>query len=161
MTMAELSERIYAAPISEYFRDAGWLVPTVQSIHIIAIALLVGSSILVDLKLAGVTARTERASIVYQRYMPWVWSGLLVLLLTGAVMSIAEPDRVLTNWMFWIKMALVLVAFLSTLLIGIPMRREDLASDTSRWSKVAKPIGWLSLAIWIAIIVCGRWIAYV
>jgi len=161
MAMAEFSERIYATPISEYLRDAGWIVPTVQSIHIVAIALLIGSSVLLDLKLVGVLARTERSAIVYQRYMPWVWAGLLVLLLTGVVMSVAEPDRVLVNWMFWTKMTLIVVAFLSTLVIGIPMRREELTMDASTWSMIAKPLGWLSLVIWIAIIVCGRWIAYV
>lgn len=161
MSMSEFSEWLYGVPVSEYFRDAGWIVPTVQSIHIVAIAVLIGSSILLDLKLAGIVARTEQPAIVYQRYMPWVWSGLVVLLLTGAVMTIAEPDRVLTNWLFWTKMALVIVAFLSTLLMRIPMRRAELVTEGSTWSAVAKPLGWLSLAIWIAIILCGRWIAYV
>jgi hypothetical protein len=98
MSMSEFSEWLYAVPVSGYFRDAGWIVPTVQSIHIVAIAVLIGSSLLLDLQLAGIVARTEQPAAVYQRYMPWVWSGLVVLLLTGAVMTVAEPDRVLTNW---------------------------------------------------------------
>ena len=159
--MAELAEQLYAAPVSEYFRSAGWIVPTVQSIHIVAVAILIGSSILLDLKLAGVVARTERPALVYQRYMPWAWCGLVVLLLTGMVMCVAEPDRVLTNWLFWTKMALVVAAFLGTLLIRIPMRQDALTAQTSTWSLVAKPLGWLSLSMWILIILCGRWIAYV
>ena len=159
--MAEFSQWLYATPVSEYFRDAGWIVPAVQSIHIVAIAMLIGSSILLDLKLAGVVARTERPAVVYERYMPWAWGGLVVLLLTGMIMSIAEPDRVLSNWLFWTKMTLVVIGFLGTLLIRIPMRREEPMTQTPAWNLVAKPLGWLSLAIWIAIIVCGRWIAYV
>jgi len=161
MTMSEFSEWLYAVPISEYFRDAGWIVPSVQSIHIIAIAMLIGSSILLDLKLAGIVARTEQPAVVYQRYMPWVRSGLVVLLLTGMVMVIAEPDRVLSNWVFWTKMALVVVAFLGTLLMRTAMCRTELTRKTSTWNLAAKPLGWLSLAIWIVVILCGRWIAYV
>jgi hypothetical protein len=161
MSMAEFSQWLYAIPVSRYLRNAGWIVPTVQSAHIVAIAVLLGSGIVIDLKLAGLVARTESARAVFARYMPWLWGALTMLLLTGLVMVTAEPDRVLSNWVFWTKMTLVVIGFVSTLMIRSPMLRTERAPDTSGWSIAAKPVGLLSLAIWIAIILCGRWIAYV
>jgi len=161
MTMAEFSQWLYGVPVSRYLRNAGWIVPTVQSVHILAIAVLMGSGIVLDLKLAGFMAKTESSRAVFDRYMPRLWGALATLLLTGLVMLTAEPDRVLSNWVFWTKMALVAVAFFSTLMLRIPMRRDGLAAASSNWSIAARPIALLSLAIWVLIIVCGRWIAYV
>jgi hypothetical protein len=161
MSAAEFSEWLYVTPVSTYLRQAGWIVPTVQSIHIIAIAVLMGSSIVLDLKLGGVIARTDSLRVVYQRYMPWLWGALSILALTGLVMVTAEPNRDLSNWVFWTKMALVLVAFVSTFVIRRAMQRDELIAKSSPWRFAAKPLGLLSLLVWVLVILCGRWIAYV
>jgi hypothetical protein len=161
MSMAEFTQWLYAAPVSRDLRDAGWIIPTVQSMHIVSIAVLMGSGIVIDLKLAGLMAKTESLRLVFDRYMPWLCGALAMLLLTGLVLVIAEPDRVLSNWVFWTKMVLVLVAFLTVLVIRIPMRRDELTAGSSAWSTAARPLGLLSLGFWVLVILCGRWIAYV
>jgi hypothetical protein len=158
--MAAFSEWLYNTPVSQAIQGHSWIIPAIQSIHIVAIAILMGSAIVLDLKLAGLVARTESAAIVFRRYMPWLWSGLLVLLLTGLVLITGEPARELENWIFWTKMGLVLIAFLLTLIMRVPMLREDLGEQSRVWSLLVKPLGLLAIAIWILIIFCGRWIAY-
>lgn len=160
MSMASFSEWLYNTPVSQGIQSHTWIVVVVQTIHIIAIAILMGSAIVLDLKLAGFIARTETAAIVFRRYMPWLWAALLVLLCTGIVMIIGEPARELQNWVFWTKMGLVVIAFFLTLTMRIPMLREDLAEQSRIWSLLIKPLGLLAIAIWILIIFCGRWIAY-
>jgi len=160
MSLVQFSDWLYATPISSFIRDAGWIIPAAQSIHIVAIAVLMGSGIVLNLKLVGLLAKTESARAVFQRYMPWLWSALVVLLSTGVVLTTAEPNRELTNWVFWTKMVLVLIGFFSTLVIRIPMQRDELAGGASAWRFAVKPLGLLSLSIWVVIIVCGRWIAY-
>ena len=160
MSIAAFSEWLYNTHISQGIQSNTWIIPTVQSIHIIAISMLMGSAIVLDLKLAGFIARTESAAIVFRRYMPWLWAGLAILLLTGLVMIIGEPARELENWIFWTKMGLVVIAFFLTLIMRVPMLREDLGNQSRIWSLLVKPLGLLALAIWILIIFCGRWIAY-
>jgi hypothetical protein len=159
MPVSEVSAWLYATPVSTHLRDADWIVPTVQSIHIVAIAILMGSSIVLNLRLAGLMARTDSAPVVRQRYLPWLWAALAVLLMTGLVLVIAEPDRVLANWVFWTKMLLVVVAFITTVTIRVPMR-DDFAAKAGAWRIIAKPLAVLSLIMWVLVIVCGRWIAY-
>lgn len=161
MSLGAFSEWLYNTPVSQGIQNASWVIPTVQSIHIIAIAMLMGSAIVLDLKLAGLIARTESATIVFRRYMPWLWAGLAVLLLTGLVMVLGEPARALENWVFWTKMGLVVIAFFLTLVMRVPMLREDLGDQSRVWSLLVKPLGLLAIAIWVLIIICGRWIAYV
>lgn len=161
MSVSSFTEWLYNTPVSQTIQSTSWIIPTVQSIHIVSIAALIGSAIVLDLKLAGIIAREDSSVVVFRRYMPWLWWGLGILLATGMVMIVGEPERVMGNWVFWTKMALVVIAFFLTLVMRVPMLREDLATDSRVWSLLVKPLGLLAVAIWILIIFCGRWIAYV
>lgn len=147
---------LYASPLSTAIRDILWVIPTVQSIHIIAITVLFGSALVSDLRLAGVLASDEPLRGVVRRYYPWMRNALIVLLFTGLIMIIAEPDRVLVNTTFWLKMALVVTAFTLTLLLRRPLLR---AADTPA-PRLIKALAWVSIGLWCVVIICGRWIAY-
>lgn len=147
---------LYATPLSTAIRDILWVIPTVQSIHIIAITVLFGSALASNLRLAGVLASDEPLRGVVRRYYPWMRNALIVLLFTGLIMIIAEPDRVLVNTTFWLKMALVVTAFTLTLLLRRPLLR---AADTPA-PRPIKALAWVSIGLWCVVIICGRWIAY-
>ncbi|MDB5675309.1 MAG: hypothetical protein JWM65_2291 [Sphingomonas bacterium] len=161
MDTQAITNSIYESGVSTVIRDTVWVIPTVQSIHILAIATLIGSALVTDLRLAGVLAVEETPRVVATRYMKWLWAALVVLLVTGLVMLIGEPDRVLANQIFWLKMALVLVATVMTVLFRLPLLREGFSLDHAYWTRATVPLAWLSLLIWIGVIFCGRWIAYV
>ncbi|EIZ79361.1 putative membrane protein [Novosphingobium sp. Rr 2-17] len=160
MSLETFSYGLYDTPISVGIRAISWLIPMVQSIHIIAIAVLVGSALVMDLRLAGVLATDESPRTVVRRHLPWLWSALAVLLLTGLVMVTGEPYRELLNTTFWYKMGTVLFAFVLTLLFRYPILHPEFKLEHARWSLLVKPLAWVSLAAWIFVIYCGRWIAY-
>ncbi|KTB57499.1 hypothetical protein RJC98_19620 [Pseudomonas allii] len=151
---------IYASPFSTAIRDILWVIPTVQSIHIIAITVLFGSALISDLRLAGVFAREEPLRGIVRRYYPWMRNALIVLLCTGLVMIIAEPDRVLVNSTFWLKMVLVVTAFSVTWLLRRPLLRPTGAAGSDDATRSVKACAWLSIGLWCVVIICGRWIAY-
>lgn len=159
--MQAIIDWLYGTSVSASIRDIIWVVPLVQSIHILAIAVIVGSVLVTDLRIAGVVATDESPATVIRRYLPWMWSALVVLLLSGSIMVVGEPDRVLANQVFWIKMTLVLLACALTLAFRRPMLSEAFRLDHARWARLAKPLAWVSLGVWISVIICGRWIAYV
>lgn len=160
MTLHQFSNALYASPISTEIRTVTWVIPTTQSIHILAIAVVVGAAVVTDLRLAGVLATDETPRTVVKRYLPWMWSALAVLLTTGLIMTVGEPNRVLNNWVFWTKMTLVLAAFTLTLLFRMPILHPEFRLEHAVWAKLAKPMAWTSLLVWVAVIFCGRWIAY-
>ena len=160
MNMREAAAQLYRTAVSTQIREVAWVIPTVQSIHIVAIALVLGSAIVTDLRLAGVLATDETPRTVVRRHLPWMWGALLVLLATGIIMAVGEPNRVLMNNVFWLKMSLVLFAFVLTLLFRLPVLNPEFRIEHGRWAKMVKPMAWASLLIWIAVVYCGRWIAY-
>jgi hypothetical protein len=156
MDMHGLSEGIYGTALSAAIRDNSWVVPLVQSIHIAAIAVVVSCALVTELRIVGIVAPDESIDVVAQRYLPWMWRALAVLLATGLVMIIGEPERTLGNAIFWIKMALVSAGVLASL----GLRRPLLRPASSPGKAPAKVLAWALLALWVAVIFCGRWIAY-
>lgn len=146
--------------LSETIRNEAWIVPGVQAIHICAIAMVVGSALVSELRLAGVIATDEAPAAVVKRYLPWMWRALVVLLLSGLVLVWGEPDRSLVNRVFWLKMGLVLVAFVLTVLFRKPLLDPDVDAQPTARAGSIKPLAWLSLSIWVAVVCGGRWIAY-
>lgn len=69
-------------PISMIIQSVSWIIPMVQSIHIMAVTIVVGSVLAVDMKLLGVVGRGSPVSAATRRYLPWIWAALVVLLLT-------------------------------------------------------------------------------
>ena len=160
MSLRAFGDWLYGTSLSTSIREVDWLIPAVQSVHILAIAILLGSTLVSDLRLAGVFATDETPAAVVRRYLPWMWGALLVLLLTGLTMVLAEPGRTITNAVFWTKMALVVTAFALTLLFRKPVLDQQFRLEHAAWARSAKPLAWLSLGMWVAVIFCGRWIAY-
>ena len=155
---AHLSE----TALSQAIQATEWVIPAVQTVHIVAVASVITSILMVDLRLMGFAARNQPIAAVANRYLPPVWYALPVLLATGTTLIIAEPSRSLQNWVFILKMSLLLLAAGVTLACQLPLRKDAGYWDESesRRRKV-KLIGFLSLPLWIAILFAGRWIAYV
>lgn len=160
MSVEQFSNGLYNTAVSTGIRETSWIIPAVQSVHIVAIAGVIGAAIVMDLRLAGVLATDEMPQTVVRRHLPWMWSSLALLLATGLVLGLGEPYRVLMNEVFWIKMGLVLTGFVLTLVFRYPVLHPEYRAEHARAARLVKPLAWVSLAIWIAVIFCGRWIAY-
>jgi uncharacterized membrane protein SirB2 len=157
MSIQTFSQWLYATPVAESFRETVWIIPTVQTIHILAIAILVGVALVSNLRLAGILATDETPTAVVRRYLPWMGPTLIVLLGTGLLLVVAEPGRTLSNTVFWTKMLLILSGFALTRGLQKPLLT---APPSDSRAAVAKPVAWLSLAVWGVVIFCGRFIAY-
>lgn len=142
-----------------------WVVPAVQSLHIIAIAVLTASVVFVDMRLLRLPASgavTEGPiSAVIRRFAPWTYGAVAALLLTGLLLVIAEPGRELGNPLFWTKMGLVVLVVAATAVFQGIVRRNASEWDHGSHRSGARAFAIGTLAIWLAIIACGRWIAYI
>jgi hypothetical protein len=160
--VGKFSDWLSLTPISMLFQTVEWIIPAVQSIHILAIAIVMSSVIMVDLRLMGLMGHSQSISGLTRRFIPWVWCSLVVLLLTGVILITAEPRRDLLNGVFQAKMALVIVAIVVTAVFQETVRRNMEFWDLSpRRRAGAWATAVVSLLVWSAIVGCGRWIAYV
>jgi hypothetical protein len=148
-------------PLSQAIQVTNWVVPTVQTVHILAIAVVASSAFMIDMRLIGVFWPDRPMKSVASRFLPFVWWHLLILFATGAIMIIGEPARSLKNPAFQLKMMLLVAALVVTGLIQFFQRRYAGFGDLGSGPRaVAVTVAVVSLALWSAIIFAGRWIAY-
>jgi hypothetical protein len=147
-------------PFSKAIAATAWLIPVLQTIHILAIASVISSAFLLHLRLAGLTRGEEGAEAMARRFLPFIWGALPVLLLTGAALIAAEPARSLENPSFALKMLLLLGAVGLTLLYQRGLATPGGWRVSAPRRAAAKLVAFLSLALWSGIVLAGRWIAY-
>ena len=147
-------------PASDLVQRTRWMVPLVQTLHILSIGFVMFTTAKFSVQLAGLRRRQPSAPIEPSSTasLSWVWGALLVLALSGAVLIIGEPARELANPVFQAKMALIVVA---AVLLATVQRVG--ARNPSVWTQrrvTARVVAMVSLALWVAILTAGRWIAY-
>jgi hypothetical protein len=148
-----------ATPLSQTFQSLVWFVPSVQTVHILSIGVVMTSVGMVAGKLVGITGRDQTLSAMVSGIMPWVWYALAALLVTGLLLTITEPARELLNSAFRAKMLMVLAMAGILRLVQVRLRQ-----DPDYWGRrraAAGSLGAASLLLAISIIVAGRWIAYI
>jgi magnesium-transporting ATPase (P-type) len=148
--------------VSVAFQSANWFVPLVQTVHIIAIAILLTAVYVLSFRLVGLTRGGQPLATLTARSTPWIWAALCVLLLTGALLTITEPARELLNWAFRVKMLLVggLAIILRLLQLSLRRNPQYWSSSPAR-RRTARVVGILCIAVGASIVTAGRWIAYV
>ena len=156
-----ISKWIAAMSLSDTFKDQAWVIPTSQSIHLIAISVVFVCALAIGLRLLGLIRSEQTLSMVIRRLTRLMYAGNAVLLATGAVHIIAEPDRQFGSPAFWIKMLLIVVGLLMTYLLARSTRRDPNRWDAAdRHPATLRLYGAVYVSAWIAIIFCGRFIGY-
>jgi hypothetical protein len=148
-------------PLSLVIQNVSWIIPTVQSIHIICVSIVFSSALLMDLRLLNVVGRSQTTAAFASRFLPWIWWTLIVLLLSGTILIIGEPSRSLENPSFQLKMGLLILAIGATLVLQRPLAaNQGFWEDPESRKSLGKLIAVASLVLWVGIIFAGRWIAY-
>jgi hypothetical protein len=159
--MQDFAEWLAGSAISHDLQVAGWIIPLSQSLHILAIAMLVSSMVLIDLRILGVAAKSETMTQMSDRFVPWVWSSLVLLALTGTLQIIAEPMRTLNgNPMFQVKMLMLALGIVVLASFQFSLRRHASFWDDPQRRTLTRVLAGSSLLLWGAIVITGRWIAY-
>jgi len=154
-------EWLSQTPLSLAIQTNRWVVPTIQSIHIVAIGVVVSSVFMIDLRVLGWAGRDQTLADTVARFGPWLTWSLAVLLVTGILMVVGEPARELLAFSFWLKMGLVAIGTVIATAFRIALRRHE-----RRWEesivdrRSTKSLAVATLIIWVGIIILGRLIAY-
>lgn len=138
-----------------------WVIPTIQSVHIVAIGIVVASVLMINLRILGWAGLDQSLRQTSDRFGPWLSTALLVLLVTGALMVVGEPLRELLSFSFWLKMGLVALGSTLAVLFRITLRNNGLHWEQTRVKqRGVKSMAILTLFIWVCVIILGRLIAY-
>jgi hypothetical protein len=159
--LSEFSKWLAATSLSHTIQTTTWIIPSLQTIHILSVAAVFSAAILVDLRIWRVLERNEPLPDVARRFLPTIWPVLLILLVTGSLLIIGEPRRSLVNSTFYIKMALLAVAIVLTAVLQRSIASSPDFWDGNRGRRIAGRLAAaVSILVWCGILFAGRWIAY-
>jgi hypothetical protein len=159
--LSEFSKWLAATPLSHIIQTTKWVIPALQTIHILSVAVVFSSAVLVDLRLWRLLNRDVPLPELARRFLPTIWPVLLVLLITGSLLIIGEPKRSLLNSAFYLKMALLAVAIVLTAWLQWSLSSSPNFWDKNRGRRMAGQFAaTLSILVWCGILFAGRWIAY-
>jgi len=138
-----------------------FMYPLVESVHVLTLCLFVGMSVLLDLRLLGLTMRRIPVREITDRLLPWMIGGFVIMVVTGLLLFYAIPIRSYQNVFFRLKMITLVLAGINawTYHVGIH-RKIDTWGVEGRPPRRARMAGVLSLVFWGVIVVSGRMIAY-
>ena len=159
--LSEFSKWLAATPLSHVIQTTKWVIPALQTIHILSVAVVFSSAVLVDLRLWRLLNRDVPLPELARRFLPAIWPVLLVLLITGSLLIIGEPKRSLLNSAFYLKMALLAVAIVLTAWLQWSLSSSPNFWDGNRGRRMAGQLAaTVSILVWCGILFAGRWIAY-
>jgi hypothetical protein len=154
-------EAIRSSGLASAIRDSVVLFPAIESIHVIALTLVFGTIMIVDLRLLGFAWRQRSFQRLSSELLRWTWIAFAVALVTGTLMFISEAEVYFQNLAFRVKMLLLLLAGVNMAAFHLLVQRTAHEWDTAPSTpKAAKVAGALSLALWIGVIVAGRIIGF-
>lgn len=159
--MQSFCDWLAATTLSQLFANLNWFVPSVQTLHILSIGVVVTTLAMLDFRLAGLTRRGPPLEVMAGKFIPWTWRALVVLLVTGILLIITEPARELMNGAFRLKMLLVvLLIFLTLAIQRVSAREAGYWSASLARRRLGGALGIASLVLCVAIVAAGRFIAY-
>ena len=148
-------DRLEQTWIGTAIRESLWLFPGIEAVHLLGLAVIGGSILVVDLRLLGVGLTRLTTSQVLASASPWFIGALLVMIATGVPLFLSEAIKCCFNDSFEVKMA----AFFLGLVFTFAVRNRVAArNDAPIW--VAKVVAVVSLALWFTVAAAGRWIGF-
>jgi hypothetical protein len=147
-------------PWSIAMRESEWLFPFVETIHVLALGVMLFPTVLMDLRLLGLMMRRESVSSVRNQLMPWIWTGFGTMIVSGIFVLSSHPVKYYNSPFARAKAALLVVAGVNAMIFELTAARHVVAWDQGRPPFRAKLTGGISLLVWIGVVAMGRAIAY-
>jgi hypothetical protein len=142
-------------------RQGDILFPLIEGSHILSLAISVGLVLILDLRLLHLALSSQPVSRVMRQVMPWALPGFSMMLFTGVLLFSAQAESVYSNRYFRLKIVLLLLLGVNALVFQILLHPGIAEWDESATVPVAaRIIAIVSLVLWLAVITCGRLIAY-
>jgi hypothetical protein len=161
MSLDQCLEWLYATALAVAIRENDYAFPWIESIHVLAITLVVGSIAIVDLRLLGLGSRGRAVTRVTGDVLPCTWIAFGVAAVSGLLMFASNATVYAHNGYFRLKLLLLGIAGLNMLVFQFGVGRDCVRWDAApRAPWAARIAGGVSLVTWLGVVAAGRWIGF-
>jgi hypothetical protein len=156
----------YFLPIFKFFdqsalghwvADSRWLFPAIEAVHIVALCVMFGAILVLNLRLLGLAFNNKPVAKLAQDFAPWVLVNLIIILATGILLFSSEALKAYASVPFQVKMLFLLAAMIFHYTIFTRVTRTDDARTSHVWAKV---VAIISIALWLGVGIGGRGIGF-
>lgn len=159
MEMNDILLWMESSSLGRLMQEVSWLFPTAEIFHFVGLSLLMGSLLVVDFRLLGVSRDVPLEAVF--KFLPFSILGFSINLATGTMFLFNDPFRYYPNIAFRLKLLLLVLAGLNALYFAYKVHGNSAFAMTENSMKQLKLVASLSLLFWSAVIICGRMIPYV
>jgi hypothetical protein len=145
----------------QYVSTTAWLYSGISAIHYFTLFVVVGTAVLIDLRVLGLVATRRPAVQFAEQVYPWMWGAFSLAILSGFLEFITDAGDYLPDVVFETKMATILASVIFTLLLWASLQKaaREQSDNVTQVSGGAKLLAALSLICWIGSILAGVEIA--
>lgn len=154
--MLDFCQALENSGIGQLLKNSTWAFAVIESIHLLALAVVGGAVLLVDFRLLGMGLTTRPVKELGAEMHRYVTFGLVALIVTGLGLFMTEAVKCYYSTPFWVKMGALALATVFTFTV----RRGTVNSLTMNTSGAAKAIALVSIALWFVVAASGRWIGF-
>jgi hypothetical protein len=147
-------------PLARMMRESLWAFPVAETVHIVGFAILVGSVVMFDLRVLGLS-RGISVRALSRHLLPWSLAALALIVPTGFLLFLAQATELLASRTFQLKMGLLMLAGINAVIFRTgPYQSVEHWDVGTRAPIPAQLSVAASIVLWVAIIACGRLLAY-
>jgi len=146
-----------ATTIGTVIRESIWLFPVIETVHLLALALIGGAVLIVDLRLLGQGLRRLSVAEVAEQAHPWFKGSLFVIVASGILLFLSEAMKCYENPAFWAKMAFLLGAVGFALTLRHPRMLAALGPEHALRQRALAVV---SIVLWSGVGLGGRFIGF-
>ena len=149
--------------VGQFIVGSNWLFPVIESVHLLALAVLGGAVLIVDMRMIGILLRDREVREIARDARPFMIGALVMMIATGVPLFLSEPIKCYYSPAFWVKMWTLAIAVTYTLTIRTRVSRSEVVSVAGavrRTTRRQVMVGALSIALWFTVAAAGRWIGF-
>jgi hypothetical protein len=159
--LTAFAEALRDSAISEWMRGSLIALPLIESVHVMAVATVFGTILIVDLRLIGLTDTSRPFTRVFREILRWTWLGFAVAVPTGVLLFMPNAHTYVVNTAFKLKLLALVAAGINMAVFEFTVLKRVSEWDTMvPVPRSARLAGFASLVIWTSVIVFGRWIGF-
>jgi hypothetical protein len=157
MTLLPVIEWIASSSLSHLISQSTWAFAVIESIHLLALSVIGGAVLIVDLRLLGFGLRTRPMEEVARDAQPWFVGSWTVMIVTGLLLFVSEPQKLYYSTPFAVKMVCLVLGTI----FAFTVRRKVTLAGEGRVSPIwMKLVALVSLTLWFGVGAGGRWIGF-
>ena len=161
MLFPKLWPAIEGSPVGQFIAASSWAFPTLECVHVIAITTVIGTILVMDLRLIGLASTQIPVTVMSKDTLGWTWGAFVLAFITGTLLFISKATNYVVNPFFFWKLVMIGVAGVNMAIFNFITSRSVESWDADpQLPRNAKIAGGVSLSLWVLIVFLGRAIGF-